>query len=558
MEIPAKFQSSSTSSTSTLSTPPRHTWSRSQESTTAFILNPFNSFKMPTKPNIIFILADDHAAKAISAYGAGINHTPNMDRLAKEGMKFNHAYVNNSICTPSRAAILTGTHSHVNGVMTLASVINKHLPNVAKQLRTGGYQTGIIGKWHLGDGKDSQPTGFDVWDIFRGQGEYFDPEFMSANGNKVEKGYATDLVGDKSLEFMKNRDKSRPFFLMSHHKAPHRTVENHPRHNDLYKEEIIVPETFDDDYRNRAKAAAAAKTRIESDLFYADMGLVQPDGDDAGELMGAQPGWEEGAWTRKVPFPEDVSGMKLECKDTGEIFTFKTRAELKHFKYQRYIQRYLRTVQAVDDNVGRILDYLDEEGIAEDTVIMYSSDQGFFLGEHGWFDKRFIYEESFQMPFLIRYPRMIKPGSVCDDIISNVDFAPTWLNLAGITIPSYMQGKVFTPLLKGETPDDWQKIAYHRYWMHRDEIHNVYAHYGVRNQRYKLIYWYMDNLDLPGTKPGGGEPEWELFDCEKDPLELFNCYSQSEYAEVVREMTILLENKMREIGDEPRHKLITE
>ncbi|KAJ0427169.1 alkaline-phosphatase-like protein [Aspergillus carlsbadensis] len=504
-------------------------------------------------------MADDHASKSISCYGAGINHTPNLDRIATEGMRFNHCYVTNSICTPSRAAILTGTHNHVNGVMTLDSKINKRLPNVAKQLRAGGYQTAMVGKWHLGEGKDHEPTGFDYWSVVPGQGEYFDPQFINGPDGKMvrEPGYATDIITDKSLDWVKARDKSRPFFLMCHHKAPHRSWECDPKHRRLYTEPVRLPDTFTDDYKNRAKAAKVAKMRVAEDLTYGDLGLAQPEGGSSlvGEKMMDTWWWHD----RKVPAPgpEDITKLRLIDKEDGTAFTFKTTQELAEFKFQRYMQRYLRTIQSIDDNVGRMLDFLDAEGLTDDTIVIYTSDQGFFLGEHGWFDKRFMYEESFQMPFLIRYPRGIAAGSICDDIICNVDFAPTFLDLARVRIPTYMQGSSFRPLLQQNTPADWQQVAYHRYWMHRDVIHEAYAHYGVRDQRYKLIYWYNEDFGLEGTRPGGEEKEWELFDCEEDPLELFNCFHESRYREVVARMTRLLEDKMAEIGDEPVHTRVS-
>ena len=504
------------------------------------------------QPNIIFIMADDHASKSISCYSAGINHTPNLDRLATEGMKFNHCYVTNSICTPSRAAILTGTHNHVNGVMTLDSKINKHIPNVAKHLRTGGYQTAMVGKWHLGEGKESEPSGFDYWSVVPGQGEYFDPQFIEPDGIKRVLGYATDIITDKSIDWLKKRNTTQPFFLMCHHKAPHRSWECHPKHKHLYKDAIRLPDTFSDDYKNRAKAAKVAKMRVAEDLTYFDLGLVQPEGfgADVGVKMFDTTEW----FDRKIPAPQDVTKLRLIDKEDGKVFSFKTPAELAEFKFQRYMQRYLRTIQSIDDNTGRLLDFLDVEGLAENTIVIYTSDQGFFLGEHGWFDKRFMYEESFQMPFLIRYPKEIAPGTVCDDIICNVDFAPTFLDYANLRIPSYMQGISFRSLLRGQTPADWQQVAYHRYWMHNDIIHNAYAHYGVRDQRYKLIYWYNQDLGVPGARPSEGvEAEWELFDCVEDPLELFNVWGEERYREVRKTMVRLLEGKMEEIGDEPVH-----
>ncbi|KAL4919175.1 alkaline-phosphatase-like protein [Aspergillus aurantiobrunneus] len=414
-------------------------------------------------------------------------------------MRFNHCYVTNSICTSSRAAILTGTHNHVNGVTTLDSKINKRLPNVAKKIRTGGYQTAMIGKWHLGEGKDHEPTGFDYWSVVPGQGEYHDPQFIGPEGMARESGYATDIITDKSLNWIRDRDTQRPFFLMCHHKAPRRSWEYDAKHRHLYTEPARLPDTFTDDYKDRARAAKVAKMRVAEDLTYTDLALVQTEGgvDLVGPKMIDSWSWHD----RKVPSPEDVTKLRLMDKENGAVFTFQTPQELAEFKFQRYIQRYLRTIQSID-NVGRMLDFLGVGGLAEDTIVIYTSDQGFFLGGHGWFDKRFIYEESFQMPFLIRYPRAIAPGSICDDIICNVDFAST-----------YMQG-----------------VAYHRYWMHRD--------------RYKLIYWFNEDFGLEGTRPGGQEKEWELFDCEQDPLELFNCYNDPELLE-----------KMEEIGDEPIHEV---
>tara|TARA_B100001996_G_scaffold378912_1_gene363803 strand:+ start:383 stop:1864 length:1482 start_codon:yes stop_codon:yes gene_type:complete len=493
-------------------------------------------------------MADDHAAKAISAYKAGINGTPNIDRIAQEGMRFDHCYVTNSICTPSRAAILTGTYNHVNGVTTLNTPLNNRLPNVAKHLQTGGYETAIVGKWHLGEGKDHEPTGFDYWSVLPGQGEYFDP-FMIEMGREVEvPGYVTDIVTDKSLNWLEKRNKNKPFFLMCHHKAPHREWEPHPKYRDIYKDNIKIPETFHDDYKNRAKAAAEAKMRIKDDMTYADLGLVQPEG-------GLEVGQRSTATStrRKIPNPEDVTNLQLIDKETGEAFTFETKDELSHFKYQRYLKRYLRTIASIDEGIGRLLDYLDEHQLSENTVVIYTSDQGFFLGEHGWFDKRFIYEQSLQMPFLIRYPEKIMPAQICSSICCNVDFAPTFLDLAGLRIPSYMQGRSLMPLLKGSEPENWPQIAYHRYWMHRDPDHNAYAHYGIRTQSYKLIYWYNEGYDLPGTNQGGQDREWELFDCKEDPLELFNVFSDPNYQEVVVMMKTLLQRKMIEIGDEPEH-----
>jgi len=501
------------------------------------------------RPNIIFIMSDDHAARAISAYGAGINHTPNLDRLANEGVRHDATYVTNSICTPSRAAILCGTHNHVNLCTTLNTHIDNRLPNVAKHLRAGGYRTAIFGKWHLGEGTMHAPTGFDEWAVVPGQGDYWDPAFITAAGQKRIPGYATDIITDMSLDFIE-RHRDRPFFLMCHHKAPHRNWQYHPRHAGLWAdEEVPLPETFNDDYANRAAAAAAAKMRVRSDLLYEDLALVQPEAgaDRAGVPM------VEGWPMRKIPELPPGETITVICAETGENFTFDDPQAFAEFKYQRYMKRYLRTVQAIDDGVGRVLDRLDELGLADNTLVIYTSDQGFFLGEHGWFDKRFMYEESYQMPFLCRYPAAIPAGTTSTDIACNVDFAPTFLDYAGLPVPSYMQGRSMRPVLEGRTPADWEQLAYHRYWMNNDIIHEARAHYGVRDERYKLIYWYNEDLGQLGARPLDAPPEWELFDCREDPYELRNLADDPAHAAVFETMLGKLDARMREIGDVPSH-----
>jgi len=460
-----------------------------------------------SRPNILYIMSDDHAAHAMSCYGSRINQTPNLDRIANEGMRFDNCFCTNSICGPSRATILTGTYNHVNGMTTLASKLDNRQLNFAKLLQQNGYQTAVIGKWHLGQGPEHWPTGFDYYNILQGQGPYFNPE-MVCNGEKITyQGYTTDIITDLSLDWLAKRDPDRPFCLLYQHKAPHRSWEPDEKHAHMYDDvDIPEPETFDDDYANRAAAAAEAKMRVESDLNDRDL---------------------------KQPVPEGL-----------------TPEEEKSWKYQRYIKDYLRVVAAVDDNVGRVLDYLDEQGLADDTIVIYTSDQGFFLGDHGWYDKRFMYEESLRMPFVIRYPREIDPGSVNRDIILNVDFAPTFLDYADIDQPESFQGASFRPLLQDDRPDDWQTSLYYRYWMHLAH-HNVYAHYGVRTLRYKLIYYYADALGQPGAVDDTRQPEWELFDLEKDPQELNNVYADPEYADAVAELKEELHRLQREVGDEP-------
>jgi len=459
------------------------------------------------RPNILFIMTDDHAAHAMGCYGSVINQTPHLDRIAQDGMRFNNCFCTNALCEPSRATILTGTYNHINEVTTIGAHLDNRQENVAKILQRNGYQTAIVGKWHLGQGEAHWPTGFDYWNILQGQGPYFDPE-MVRNGEKVQyEGYTTDLITDLSLEWLKERDKDKPFFLMYHHKAPHRPWDPDDKHADMYEDiDIPTPETFDDDYSNRAAAAGAARMTVAEDLTERDL---------------------------KQPVPEGLSPE-----------------EEKHWKYQRYIKDYLRCVASVDDNVGRVLDYLDEEGLTDDTIVVYTSDQGFFLGDHGWYDKRFMYEESLRMPFIIRYPRAIQAGSVNDDIITNVDFAPTFLHYAGIEIPGEFQGRSFDPLLGGSTPKDWPQSMYYRYWMHLAH-HHVYAHYGIRTRRYKLIYYYADALGQPGAIDEKKAPEWELFDLERDPHELNNVYHHPEYADTAEELRRELRSWQECVRDEP-------
>ena len=468
--------------------------------------------KMPNgKPNILFIMTDDHAAHAMSCYGSRINQTPNLDRIAGNGMRIDNCFCTNSICTPSRAAILTGTYNHTNGVTTLSTPMDKNKLTFPKLLRRNGYQTAVYGKWHLGEGRKDDghkyyPDGFDDWAVVPGQGLYHNPEFIFENGRRVVEGYATDIITDMSLDFLKKRDTEKPFCLLCHHKAPHRSWEPDAKHADLYEDmEIPYPETFNDDYSNRASAASAAEMRVADNLYEHDL---------------------------KVPIPEGLSPE-----------------EEKKWKYQRYIKDYLRCIASVDDNVGRLLDYLDAEGIYDDTIIVYTSDQGFFLGDHGWYDKRFMYEESLRMPFLISYPKEIKAASVSKDMILNIDFAETFLDFAGLPIPSFMQGRSFRSILNGQTPADWRKSMYYRYWMHKAH-HNVYAHYGLRTHDYKLIYYYSDALGTEGSVDESYEPEWELFDLRKDHCEMRSVYNRPEYAHIVKELKDELHAMQSDLGDD--------
>ncbi|MCH8806530.1 MAG: sulfatase [Planctomycetes bacterium] len=444
------------------------------------------------RPNIIFIMADDHAAHALSAYGSRINRTPNLDRLANEGMLFRNTFCTNSICAPSRAVILTGKYSHLNGVIDNATVFDGGQLTVPKLLQKAGYQTAMIGKWHL----KSDPTGFDYWNILPGQGVYHDPDMIEMGKRSKQSGYVTDIITDKALEWLEQRQDDKPFFLMYQHKAPHRRWNPDDKHADMYEGiDIPLPATFDDDYATRSDAARTQAMTVERHLTAQDL---------------------------KVPPPEGLSG-----------------AALKKWKYQRYIKDYLRCVASIDDNVGRLLDYLDKSGLAKNTMVIYTSDQGFFLGDHGWYDKRFMYEHSLRMPLLVRYPPEIKPGSVSDALSLNLDFAPTFLDLAGADIPAAMQGRSLRPLLKGETPPNWRKSMYYNYYEYQGGGHMVRPHYGVRTQRYKLMHFH-DGIDA-----------WELFDLQKDPDELNNVYDNPAYAGTVKELKSEIARLQRQYGDSP-------
>jgi len=466
------------------------------------------------RPNILFIMSDDHAAHAMSCYGSRINKTPNLDRIAEGGVRLDNCFCTNSICTPSRATILSGTYNHINKVTTLSTMMDNRLQTYPKLLQGAGYQTAIFGKWHLGIGPDHCPTGFDDWAVLPGQGRYHNPEFIfkgEGGGTKrTVQGYATDLITDMCLDWLQRRDRQRPFCLMYHHKAPHRPWFPDEKHAAMFlNEDVPEPDTLYDDYSNRSSAAAAAEMRVG----------------------------------------RHHNSEDLKCEIPKEL----PENEIRKWGYQRYIKDYLRVVASIDDNVGRVLDYLDEQGIAENTMVIYTSDQGFFLGDHGWYDKRFMYEESLRMPFVLRYPAEVKPGSVNDDIILNVDFAPLFLDLAGVPVPADFQGRSFRRNLHGNTPADWRQSMYYRYWMHKAH-HNVYAHYGIRTKRYKLIYYYNDALGQAGAVDETYEPEWELFDLQEDSCEMNSVYGQPAYAAIARELKDELHRLQAEVGDERYYK----
>ena len=444
------------------------------------------------RPNIVFIMSDDHAAHAISAYGSRVNRTPHIDRLAKEGMLLSNVFATNSICTPSRATILTGQYSHVNGV-TMFNRFDSSRLTVARLLQQGGYYTGMIGKWHLG----SDPMGFDAWEILPGQGAYMNPVFYTAASETTFTGrYATDVITDLGIDFIRNRPRGKPFFLMLHHKAPHRPWEPDAAHRAPFVDRWIPePSTFWDTYVTRTDALHENEQRVAKDMTRRDLKLVPPT-DLTGDTLTR--------WLATKPETVTTTRAGATVTLTGEA--------LARWKYQRYMQDYLATVQSVDDNVGRVLDYLDKSGLARNTIVIYTSDQGFFLGDHGLFDKRFMYEESLRMPFLIRWPAVIKAGSRSDAMALNVDFAETFLEAAGLPVPNTMQGKSLVPVLRGRVPADWRTSMYYRYY-HDPGDHNTRAHYGVRTRTHKLIYFWKKD-------------QWELYDLVNDPLEMNNIYGQ--------------------------------
>ena len=469
------------------------------------------------RPNIVFIMTDDHAAHAISAYGSRINQTPNIDRLAHEGMTFGNMFVTNSICTPSRAAILTGQYSHVNGVPVF-NRFDGSRQHVAKLLQAGGYYTAMIGKWHLG----SDPTGFDRWEILPGQGVYHNPVLYTAMGEKTYTGYVTDIITDLGIDAIAKRPQDRPFFLMLHHKAPHREWEPDETHRAQFENRWIPePPTLRDRYETRADALKQNAQRVFDDMTRRDLKLVPPP-----ELTG--PAREAWLSVKPTEATVEVSG-KLRYL-AGE--------EFNRWKYQRYMRDYLACVQSVDDNVGRLLDYLRTSGVERDTLVVYTSDQGFFLGDHGMYDKRFMYEESLRMPFLVRWPAAVKAGARTAAMGLNVDFAPTFLDLAGLPVPADMQGRSLAPVLRGATPVDWRTSIYYRYY-HDPGHHDTRAHYGVRTQTHKLIhYWTLD--------------QWELFDLRGDPLELHNLYGLPGHEQVTADLKAELQRLKTSLGDRDR------
>jgi len=465
-----------------------------------------------TRPNILFIMSDDHSAQAWGLYDTHLDAvapTPHIQRLAQEGCLLLNCFCTNSICVPSRASILTGQYSHRNGVYTLSEALDPEAESVAKRLQSSGYQTAVIGKWHL----KAPPAGFDFYNVLRGQGRYHDPVLLSADNwdeGTEHSGFSTDVITDLSLDWLKNRDQKRPFFLLCHFKATHEPFAYAPRFAGLFQEEDLPePESLYQGWPNPSGRTFSGQVL---------------------EILGQR--YVENSNNR---YPGE--SFELEGLDPRAA-----RSKI----YQKFIKDYLRGVAGIDENIGRLLSYLDRAGLARDTVVIYTSDQGYFLGEHGFFDKRIMYEESLRMPLVIRYPREIDPGSRISDLILNVDFAPLFLDYAGLSGPDWMQGSSFRENLRGIASETWRKSMYYRYWLHQVQRP---AHFGIRTERYKLIFFYGAPLGMPGAHQEPTPPSWEFYDLHTDPSEARNAYGDLQYRGVIRDLKSQLKKLRQDLGD---------
>lgn len=480
--------------------------------------------KKPEKPNILFIMSDDHAERAISCYNDELIKTPHIDRLASEGVRFTNSFVTNSICAPSRAVLLTGKYSHLNGLKDNRDEFDNTQQTFPKLLQNTDYQTAMIGKWHL----KTEPIGFDYWNILKGQGKYYNPTFYQKDSEKKYEGYTTDIITDEAIKFLNSRDKNRPFCMLVHHKAPHRNFMAPIKYLGKYEDrDFPVPETFFDDYETREQTAGTADMRIEDMFLTFDLKLNPEDYEKQTGSGGLGKIAEEPrTYYLDQMNAEQRKAWRAHYDRISEEFEQADLSgkELTKWKYQRYMRDYLGCIKSVDDNVGRLLDYLDRKNLDDNTIVIYTSDQGFYTGEHGWYDKRFMYEESLSMPLLMRYPAEIEASQVKEDIVLNLDFAPTILDYAEVDIPADMQGRSLQPLLMDGKSTDWRKSMYYHYYEYPHGWHLVKKHYGVRTHRYKLIHFY-DDVDI-----------WEFYDLEKDPHELHNDYSDPAYADVIKKL----------------------
>ncbi|WP_167606130.1 sulfatase [Maribellus sediminis] len=480
----------------------------------------------PKRPNIIFIMSDDHAYQAISAYTDKLIKTPNIDRIAEEGMLFTNACVTNSICAPSRATILTGKHTHINGKIDNNFPFDTTNITFPQLLHNAGYQTAMFGKLHFGN----NPKGFDEFKILPGQGDYYNPQFITNKGDTTIMGYVTDIITDLTIDWLDHRRKDdQPFFLMYLHKAPHREWIPAERHYREFTKKIFPePVTLFDDYEGRGTAAKEAEMNLLKHMTVSADNKIYPEVADKLEIK------EPSDWGKRV-FNEKYKRLTPEQKESwdevygpineefAQMYPSMDDSAFLRWKYQRYMQDYLGCIAAVDENVGRLLDHLEESGLDKNTIIVYTSDQGFYLGEHGWFDKRFIYNESFKTPLLVKWPGKISPASVSDEMVQNLDFAQTFLDAAGVEQPDDMQGESLMPLLLGNTAAWTRDAVYYQYYEYPG-FHMVKRHYGIVTKEYKLVHFYYD-ID-----------EWELYDRKKDPLELNSVYNDPAYTEVAATM----------------------
>ena len=475
--------------------------------------------KQQQRPNILFIMSDDHTSQAWGIYGGILEDyvkNENIKRLSREGAVLSNVFCTNSICTPSRASILSGQYSHKNGVYTLSEAYEPDSANIAKVLRAHGYQTAIIGKWHL----KKQPTGFDHFMVLPGQGRYHDPILKTADnwedhykGGREYKGFSADVITDYTIDWLKNRNQEKPFMMMCHFKATHEPFDYPDRLADLYRDqEIPEPSTLYDFTRaNGREFNGQSIDKLGQRYISASTGP-----------------W----WTDYPDLPFDLDGLD----------SIQARKKV----YQKFIKDFMRCGAAIDENIGRILDYLESSGQAENTVVIYTADQGYFLGEHGFFDKRLIYEESLRMPFVIRYPKEIKGGTTIDEMILNIDFPALFADYAQIEKPKTMQGESFRNILMGKASDNWRKSMYYRYWLHSQDRP---AHFGIRDDRYKLAFFYGQPLDKPGTDSVSTKPHWEFFDLKIDPNENQNAYNDPQYAELIKSMKVDLLKKKEQVDD---------
>ena len=493
---------------------------------------------LKTKPNILFIMSDDHAYQAISAYDDKLIQTPNIDRIANEGILFNNACVTNSICAPSRAVILTGKHSHINGKIDNHAKFDDSQTTFPQIFQKAGYQTAMYGKLHFGN----NPKGFDDFLILPGQGNYINPKFLGKEKDTIIEGYVTDIITDLTLNWFKNkRDINKPFLMMYLHKAPHRPWwPSTDKFAEFYDMKFPEPKTLFDDYSGMGTAAKTAEMNILNHMQYMHDSKVYPS--TIKEMKEVKPDIEyvDGKGTLMRPTPERFYGpygrANKKQKEKYDVVLNKISEDFRlnwpkmnekekmKWKYQRYMQDYLATISSVDDNVGRVLDYLEESGLDKNTIVVYTSDQGFYLGEHGWFDKRFIYNESFKTPLMIKWPNVIKAGTTNEEMVQNLDFAQTFLEAAMIDVPDDMQGESLIPLLKGDS-SEWTRDAVYYHYYEYPSVHMAKRHYGIVNKEFKLVHFYYD-VD-----------EWELYDRLNDPNEINNVYNNPEYSDIVNKLT---------------------